>query len=44
MSENLAEALFSENPLIRDLVLEISLFCFLYKGAISRNSLESFLN
>ena len=35
---------YSKKPLIRNPVLEISLFCFLYKGAISRNSLKRFQN
>ena len=35
---------YSKNLLVRNPVLEISLFCFLYKGALSRNSLKSFLN
>ena len=33
-----AVILYSKNPLIRNPFLKISLFCFLYKGAISRNS------
>ena len=35
---------YGKNPLIGNLVMEISLFCFLYKGAISRNNLKNFLN
>ena len=31
---------YSKNPLIRKPFLKISLFCFLYKGVISRNSLN----
>ena len=34
---------YSKNPFIRNPVLEISLFCFLCKGAMSRNSLKSFV-
>ena len=34
----------TKSPLIRNPLLEISLFCLLYKGDISRNSLKSFLN
>ena len=36
--------LYSKNSLIRNQILEISLFCFLYNGAISRNRLKCFLN
>ena len=35
---------YNKNPLKRNSVLEISLFCFLYKGAITKNSLKTFLN
>ena len=34
---------YSKNPLIRNPVLEISLFCFLYKGTISRISLNHYI-
>ena len=34
---------YGRNLLVRNPFLKISMFCFLYKGAISRNSLKCFL-